>query len=99
MTLARPATASAPETAKARVEAPAPEGDLPFETALEQLEEIVRRLEKGDVPLDESVAIYERGELLKRHCEALLQRAEARIQTITLDPAGRATGTAPLDVE
>lgn len=99
MTLARPATASAPETANARADAPAPGGDLPFETALEQLEEIVRRLEKGDVPLDESVAIYERGELLKRHCEALLQRAEARIQTITLDPAGRATGTAPLDVE
>ena len=42
---------------------------------------------------------YERGELLKRHCEALLQRAEARIQTITLDPAGRAVGTAPLDVD
>jgi exodeoxyribonuclease VII small subunit len=91
--------ASAPEAANASAEAPILEKDLPFETALEQLEEIVRRLEKGDVPLDESVAIYERGELLKRHCEALLQRAEARIQTITLDPAGRAAGTAPLDVE
>lgn len=99
MTPARPATASAPEAANASAEAPILEKDLPFETALEQLEEIVRRLEKGDVPLDESVAIYERGELLKRHCEALLQRAEARIQTITLDPAGRAAGTAPLDVE
>ncbi|WP_375410261.1 exodeoxyribonuclease VII small subunit [uncultured Methylobacterium sp.] len=99
MTVARPAMASAPETANAHAAAPIPEGDLPFEAALEQLEEIVRRLEKGDVPLDESVAIYERGELLKRHCEALLQRAEARIQTITLDPAGRAVGTAPLDVD
>ncbi len=81
----------------ARPDAPAAP-DLPFEKALEQLEEIVRRLERGDVPLDESVAIYERGELLKRHCEALLQRAEARIQTITLGPDGAASGVAPLDV-
>ncbi|KQT60828.1 MULTISPECIES: exodeoxyribonuclease VII small subunit [Methylobacteriaceae] len=73
--------------------------DLPFERAMEQLEEIVRRLERGDVPLDESVAIYERGEALKRHCEALLKRAEARIQTIAVGPDGRAAGTAPLDVE
>lgn len=72
--------------------------DLPFEKALEQLEEIVRRLEKGDVPLDESVTIYERGEILKRHCEGLLRKAEARIQTITLGPDGRAAGVAPLDV-
>lgn len=91
MSIARPATAAAPEAAPAGT-------DLPFETALAQLEEIVRRLEKGDVPLDESVTIYERGEMLKRHCEALLQRAEARIQTITLDPEGRAAGVAPLDV-
>lgn len=72
--------------------------DLPFEKALEQLEEIVRRLEKGDVALDESVTIYERGEALKRHCESLLKRAEARIQRITLAPDGRAEGVAPLDV-
>ena len=73
--------------------------DLPFETALAQLEDIVRQLEKGDVPLDKSVEIYERGEALKRHCEALLKRAEARIQKITLGPDGRAFGTTPLDVE
>lgn len=73
--------------------------DLPFERAMEQLEEIVRRLERGDVPLDESVAIYERGEALKRHCEALLRRAEARIQKITIGPEGQAAGTAPLDVD
>ena len=83
--------ASRPEAAPAA-------GDLPFEKALEQLEEIVRRLERGDVPLDESVAIYERGEVLKKYCEALLKRAEARIQRITLGPDGRAEGTAPLDV-
>lgn len=73
-------------------------GDLPFEKALEQLEEIVRKLERGDVPLDESVAIYERGEALKRRCEALLKQAEARIQRITLTADGRPEGVAPLDV-
>ena len=71
---------------------------LPFERALAELEEIVRRLERGDVPLEDSIAIYERGEVLKRHCEALLKRAEARIERITLGSDGRATGTAPLDV-
>ncbi|HKG75931.1 MAG TPA: exodeoxyribonuclease VII small subunit, partial [Beijerinckiaceae bacterium] len=42
---------------------------LPFERALEELEAIVRRLERGDVPLEDSIAIYERGEALKKHCE------------------------------
>ncbi|GJE15306.1 exodeoxyribonuclease VII small subunit [Methylobacterium marchantiae] len=93
MTAARSAVA-----AKTDSEASEESLDLPFEKALEQLEEIVRRLEKGDVPLDESVAIYERGEALKRHCEGLLRKAEARIQTITLGPDGRASGVAPLDV-
>ena len=73
-------------------------GDLPFEKALEQLEEIVRQLERGDVPLDKSVEIYERGEALKRRCEALLKQAEARIQRITLTADGRPEGVAPLDV-
>ncbi len=73
--------------------------DLPFEAALAQLEDIVRQLERGDVPLDRSVEIYERGEALKQHCEALLKRAEARIQKITLGPDGRATGATPLDVD
>lgn len=108
MTVARPAMAAVQDTAEVQDTAgqtgkagsePPLDKNLPFEAALAELEDIVRRLEKGDVALDESVAIYERGELLKRHCEALLQRAEARIQTITTDPAGRATGTAPLDVE
>lgn len=71
--------------------------DLPFEQALDQLEQIVRRLELGEVPLAESIEIYERGEALKRHCEALLKRAEARIEKITLGPDGRPTGTSPLD--
>jgi exodeoxyribonuclease VII small subunit len=72
---------------------------LPFEKALAELEEIVRRLERGDVPLEDSIAIYERGEVLKKHCEALLKKAEARIEKITIGPDGQAAGTTPLDVE
>jgi exodeoxyribonuclease VII small subunit len=70
---------------------------LPFETALAELEDIVRQLETGKVPLEESITIYERGEALKRHCEGLLRSAEARIERITLGPDGRPTGTVPLD--
>jgi exodeoxyribonuclease VII small subunit len=72
---------------------------LPFEKALAELEDIVRRLERGDVPLEDSIAIYERGEALKKHCEALLKKAEARIEKITIGPDGQAAGTRPLDVE
>ena len=73
--------------------------NIPFEKALAELEEIVRRLERGDVPLEDSIAIYERGEALKKHCETLLKRAEARIEKITLGPNGQASGTVPLDVD
>src|SRR4029079_17915142 len=71
---------------------------LPFEKAIEELESIVKRLEEGKVPLEESVAIYERGEALKRRCEELLRLAEARVEKIRLDAAGKPTGTEPLDV-
>ena len=71
---------------------------LTFERAIEELESIVKRLEEGKVPLEESVAIYERGESLKRRCEELLRQAEARVEKITLDAAGKQTGTEPLDV-
>jgi exodeoxyribonuclease VII small subunit len=74
-------------------------GQLSFERAIEELESIIRRLEDGKVPLEESVAIYERGEALKRRCEDLLRQAEARVQKITLDAAGNPIGTEPLDVE
>lgn len=72
-------------------------GELPFEKALAELEEIVRQLEGGRVSLEDSIAIFERGELLKRHCENLLKLAEARIDRITLGPDGKPAGTAPLD--
>ena len=70
---------------------------LTFEAALSQLEEIVGKLESGRAPLAESIAIYERGEALKAHCETLLKAAESRIEKITLSRDGRATGTEPLD--
>ena len=72
---------------------------LAFEKALAELESIVQKLERGDVPLEESVAIYERGEALKRRCEELLRQAEARVEKITLDASGKPTGTEPLDVK
>ena len=72
---------------------------MPFERAIEELESIVKRLEEGKVPLEESVAIYERGEVLKRRCEDLLRQAEARVEKITLDATGKPTGTQPLDVD
>ena len=71
---------------------------LSFEKALAELEQIVQKLERGDVALEESVTIYERGEALKRRCEELLRQAEARVEKITLDAQGKPTGTEPLDV-
>ena len=81
---------------------PEPHSDiagLTFEKALAELEGIVQRLEQGKVDLEESISIYERGEALKKHCQALLERADARIEKITIAPDGRAAATAPLDVE
>lgn len=71
---------------------------MPFERAIDELESIVKRLEEGKVPLEESVAIYERGEMLKKRCEELLRQAEARVEKITLDSDGKPSGSEPLDV-
>lgn len=70
-----------------------------FEKAVAELESIVARLERGDVALDESIAIYERGEALKKHCENLLTAAENRIEKIRLDRSGKVQGVEPLDGE
>lgn len=72
---------------------------LSFEDALEELEAIVKSLETGKVALEQSIAIYERGEALKKRCEQLLAVAEAKVATITRDADGAPTGTAPLDPE
>ena len=71
---------------------------LSFEDALKELETIVDRLEKGDVELEGSIAIYERGEALRAHCDKLLRSAEARVEKITLNKDGAPNGVEPLDV-
>lgn len=70
---------------------------LSFEDALRQLEDVVRKLESGDVPLDESIGLYERGDALRQHCQKRLDAAQARIEAIVADREGRATGTRPFD--
>ena len=72
---------------------------LSFEAAMAELEQIVAKLEKGDVELEESIAIYERGDALRAHCDALLKKAEAKVEKITLNADGKPAGTEPLDVE
>ena len=71
---------------------------LSFEQALKELEQIVGKLERGDVELEPSIALYERGEALRAHCEQLLRRIEAKVEKITLDAQGQPTGSSPLDV-
>jgi exodeoxyribonuclease VII small subunit len=70
---------------------------LSFEDALKALEEVVRLLESGEVPLDESISLYERGELLRNHCQARLDAAQARIERIVQGPDGKAVGTEPFE--
>ncbi|MBO6538778.1 MAG: exodeoxyribonuclease VII small subunit [Rhizobiaceae bacterium] len=70
---------------------------MTFEKALEALEKIVEDLERGDVPLDESIRTYERGEALKAHCEKLLKAAEDKVEKIRLSREGKPEGTVPLD--
>ncbi|MBS0126077.1 exodeoxyribonuclease VII small subunit [Thetidibacter halocola] len=74
-----------------------PVKDMSFEQAMAELEQVVARLERGDVALDESIALYERGAKLKARCEQKLNEAEEKVAKITLDADGNPTGTAPLD--
>ena len=74
------------------------QGDqLSFEAALARLEEIVRLLERGEAPLDKSIELYQEGDRLKRHCEARLKDAQARIEQIALDSEGAPKGLKPFD--
>ena len=70
---------------------------MSFEAALAELEQIVRTLEQGTAPLDDSIALYQRGDRLKRHCEARLKAAQERIEQIALGPDGQPVGTVPFD--
>jgi exodeoxyribonuclease VII small subunit len=69
--------------------------DMSFERALKEQESIVGRLERGDVELEESINIYERGEALRDHCDRLLKQAEARVEKLTFNQAGEPAGTEP----
>lgn len=72
---------------------------LSFEDALRALETIVRRLESGDVPLDESISLYAQGEALRKRCTERLAAAEARIAKLTIDANGAVTGAQPFGTE
>lgn len=72
---------------------------MSFETALAELESIVSRLEAGDVPLEQSIEIYQRGSQLRAYCDQKLQDAQAKIERITLDDGGNAAGVQPLDTD
>lgn len=70
-----------------------------FEQALIALEEVVQQLESGSVPLDQSITLYERGEKLRKLCQARLDDAQARIEKIVTDANGAASSTVPFDTD
>jgi exodeoxyribonuclease VII small subunit len=80
-----------PAPAKSQNEA-LPLRDMSFESALKELETIVARLEQGEVDLEDSIALYERGQALKGHCEAKLKSAESRLDKIVQGAGGPAIG-------
>jgi len=73
-----------------------PIADLSFEEAMAQLEAVVTQLERGDVALEQSIALYERGAALKAHCAEKLKAAEERVELIR-QQEGRALGTTPVE--
>lgn len=74
-----------------------PVSKMSFEEAMTQLEAVVAELEGGEVGLDQSIKLYERGAELRSHCEAKLREAEEKVSAITLDGSGKPTGSEPLD--
>ena len=70
---------------------------MSFEEAIKALEDVVGQLERGDVALEDSIALYEKGAALKARCEAKLKEAEEKVAKITLDGQGQPVGTEPLD--
>lgn len=73
-----------------------PIAEMSFEEAMGQLETVVTQLERGDVALEASIALYERGAALKAHCAARLKAAEEKVELIRAQE-GRAIGTAPAE--
>jgi exodeoxyribonuclease VII small subunit len=74
-----------------------PVSEMSFEEAMAELERVVGQLERGDVPLEDSIRLYERGAELKARCEKKLKEAEEKVEAITLDRDGKPSGTQPLD--
>ncbi|WP_428545550.1 exodeoxyribonuclease VII small subunit [Profundibacter sp.] len=74
-----------------------PVDEMSFEEAMAALEAVVGQLERGDVPLEESIKLYERGAELKKRCEAKLKEAEEKVAAITLGEDGQPTGTKPVE--
>lgn len=72
-----------------------PIAELSFEAALKRLEDIVRKLETGDTPLDQAIDLYAEGDRLKQQCEKRLADAQARIEKIQLGRDGAPAGTVP----
>ena len=73
-----------------------PVAEMTFEEAMAALESVVGQLERGDVALEQSIALYERGAALKAHCAAKLKSAEEKVELIRA-AEGRATGTTPVE--
>ncbi len=71
--------------------------EMTFEEALAELESVVTRLERGDVALDDSIKLYERGALLRKRCQDKLAEAEEKVSRITLGDGGQPTGLQPFD--
>ncbi len=74
-----------------------PVGEMSFEEAMNALEAVVGQLERGDVPLEGSIKLYERGAELKKRCETKLKEAEEKVAAITLGEGGIPTGTTPVE--
>ena len=74
-----------------------PVAEMSFEDAMKELEAVVNRLESGDVPLEDSIKLYERGAALKEHCQKKLAEAEEKVAQITFDGDGQPKGVAPVD--
>ena len=69
-----------------------PISEMSFEVAMKELETVVSKLERGDVELEASISLYERGAELKKHCEAKLAEAQEKVAAITLDADGNPAG-------
>jgi len=71
--------------------------EMSFEAAMAELEQVVNKLERGDVALEDSIKLYERGAELKARCEAKLKEAEEKVAAITLDANGDPSGLKPVE--